>query len=183
MGQGRTIFDRRTRLPRIASGSASSTEIGDAAWTMTAFGFAVRIFSRTRATFSSLAVSILLMTTTSAIRRLVSPGMKSQFVPGPVGIGHNEKKVGLKKRHVVIAAIPDHDFRFFFGASQYFFIVCSRINDRPAGKMRLVFFALFDRDVCFRQISPSWRTFAPLAWPARRTAWMAHDDDAFAHFL
>ena len=62
----------RTRLPRICS--APSTEIGEAASITTAPGFSSRIERRTASMPSGSAVSILLITTTSARRRFASPG-------------------------------------------------------------------------------------------------------------
>ena len=62
----------RTLFPRIWT--VSSGVIGEAASTTTASGFASRTFRFTISTFSGVAVSTLLMTTTSAMRTFVSPG-------------------------------------------------------------------------------------------------------------
>src|SRR5574341_972183 len=61
-----------TRLP--ASDGPGMRLTGDAARTMVAVGLAAATLAATVATACGSAVSILLITTTSAIRRFVSPG-------------------------------------------------------------------------------------------------------------
>ncbi len=73
----------KTLLPLIFS--YSSTKRGDAASTTTALGLAASMFCRTVSTSDALAVSILLITTTSANRRLVSPGWYFTSWPGRCG--------------------------------------------------------------------------------------------------
>lgn len=68
-----------------------------------------------------------------------------QFVPGAVRIDHNDLKIGLVERRVIVAAIPQNHVGFFLGGTQNLFVIHTGINHGAFADVRFVLLAFFDR--------------------------------------
>ena len=101
-----------------------------------------------------------------------------ELVAGTMRIGERNPQIGFIKRRVVVAAVPDDDVGFLFGAFEYCRVIDAGIHDHPVFEMRLVFFALLDRTrgevIVFR------KSLYRLAFEITVRHRVPHRDDTFA---
>ena len=132
-------------MPAIASGS--STVTFEFAFTTVAVGFSSRDRLLERATCSGVAESILLITTTSALRRFASPGWYRVSWPARSGSTRVRWTVGTVERQVVVAAVPQQDVAFGLRLLEDRGVVDAGVDHRAGRDVRLVLLALLDRHV------------------------------------
>jgi hypothetical protein len=80
-------------------------------------------------------------------------GIKREFMAGPVRVYHRDQQVGTQERCVVVAAIPDHYIGFLLGGAQDLGVLDTGPYHRAGRYVRLVLFALLERDVVQFEVS------------------------------
>ena len=109
MSQSRAVLNTNTLLPAMSSGFPGIRRCGIYNDNL---GLVFRTFSRTMSTLAASAVSILFMTTMSAIRGVLT-GVVHNLMAGPVRVTSTIWQ-SLVEGDIVAAAIPeDHIYLFF----------------------------------------------------------------------
>src|ERR1044072_6579761 len=72
-----------------------------------------------------------------------------------MGIGDHDLQVGLEKRRVIVAAVPENQVRFLLGTKEDGFVIDSGINHGSVHDVGFVLLALLERALVFLRAGKS----------------------------